>query len=81
MVEVIDRMTDAISANVPVVENEYVGEDGLLHCSVCHKKTQTKINFLDNEKVVRCICDCGKKLRDAYEERLKQEELFRQKNI
>lgn len=81
MVEVIDRMADAISANVPTVDDEYVGEDGLLHCSVCHKKTQTKINFLDNEKVVRCICDCRKKLRDAYEERLKQEELFRQKKI
>lgn len=83
MNEVIDEITDRISANVPKAENEYMGEDGLLHCSVCHRATQTKIihPFLNQEKIVRCICDCRKKERDAHKEREKQEERERQRRV
>lgn len=77
----IDRMTDIISDSVPKSDSEYIGEDGLLHCTVCHKKVQTEVEFLGKKKIVRCICDCKKKELDAYEQRQKQEELERKKRI
>lgn len=49
----MDKMADGISARVPVSENEYMGEDGLLHCGICKKNVQTKIKFLGKEK--RCV--------------------------
>ena len=54
------KMIDAMSANVPISDKEYIGEDGLLHCAICHKRTQTriKIDFLGVDKIVHCICEC-----------------------
>ena len=78
----IEKMTESISATVPTPENEYLSkEDGLLHCSVCHGKTQTRISFMGIEKVVRCICDCEKKRIQAHEEREKSEERERKRSI
>lgn len=81
MEAVIDKMAESISATVPTPEKEYIGEDGLLHCSVCHRKTQTRISFMGTERVVRCICDCEKKRIQAFEERDKREERERQRRI
>lgn len=77
----IDRMTDAISERVPKAESEYIGEDGLLHCSTCHKRTQTEVEFMGMKKRVRCICDCQKKVRDSFEDRQRAEELERKRRI
>lgn len=76
MMEAFERMADAISANVPLSDNEYIGEDGLLHCSVCHRKTQTRIRIdaLGIDKVVRCICDCKNREIDEYERQKKIKE-------
>lgn len=81
MEEVIDMMTDVISESVPKSDSEYIGEDGLLHCAVCHRKVQTEVEFLGKKKIVRCICDCRKKEMDAHKERERQEELQRQRRI
>ena len=69
MTEAFGRMVDAISANIPSADSEYMGEDGLLHCSVCHKRTQTRIEVasLGINKVVKCICDCKNKEIDDRE--------------
>lgn len=75
------RMFDELSEAVPVPEKEYKGEDGLLHCAVCYKKTQTVITIFDEKKVVRCICDCRKKELEAAEERAKQDERERRRRI
>lgn len=72
---------DSSSENVPHSEHEYIGEDGLLHCGVCHRAVQTRVKFLEKEKIVRCICDCQRSEMDAHEERLKQEERQRQRMI
>lgn len=79
--EVIDKITDGISANVPVPDSEYVGEDGFLHCSKCHAKVQTEVEFLNIKKVVRCICDCKRKELDAFKERERQQERERKRKI
>ena len=75
------QLTEEISQNVPKPGEEYVGADGLLHCSVCHRATQTKVEFLGIKKTVRCICDCKKRELEADIERARQEERDRKRKI
>lgn len=88
MSEAFEQIVDGISASVPKTEKEYMGEDGLLHCSVCHKRTQTRVEFMGIEKTVRCICDCRKneleaeKLREVKEARDRQRRVcFEESNM
>lgn len=44
-------------------ENEYLADDGLLHCSVCGRAKQVVVHIqiaglVDEKKTVRCRCDC-----------------------
>lgn len=81
MEQMFDKLTDSISANVPHSDSEYMGEDGLLHCSVCHKAVQFRAEFAGIKKIVRCICDCKRKELEEYENRKKQEEIERMRRI
>lgn len=63
-----EKMFDDINANMQKPEKEYTGEDGLLHCAVCHRNTQTVVEFLGITKTVRCICDCKVKELEAEKE-------------
>lgn len=79
----VEEMISAYSDNMPKPELEYIGEDGFLHCGVCHKASETKIinPFTGAERKVRCACDCIKKAREAQEEEERQKELERQRRI
>jgi DNA replication protein DnaC len=41
-------------------EDDYVADDGLIHCGKCHKARQTRISLFGMEQTVWCICDCRK---------------------
>ena len=69
-----EKMFDQISESTPRAKEEYMGEDGLLHCSVCHRRTQVVVEFLGIKKTVRCVCDCIIKEKEAEKERERQEE-------
>ena len=57
-----------MSNNVPEGDG-YIGQDGLLHCLKCGGALETYINVLGRgERKVRCICECMRKERDAFEE-------------
>ena len=79
----IDSMIDKISENIPQSDKEYLGEDGLLHCAVCHKKTQTEIKnpFTGQVRKVPCICACKEAELEARKERTRPEDLERQRRI
>lgn len=63
-------------------DNTYLGEDGLLRCSICGEHLETIIDVpLKGERKVRCNCSCMLAEWRAYEERLKQEELDRRRKI
>ena len=81
MEAVFSKVIDSISGTVPQSEKEYVGEDGLLHCLICHRNVQTEVEFLGIKKKVRCICDCRKKELEADKERARQDEVSRQRNV
>lgn len=77
------NVIDNISANVPDAEKEYFGEDGFLHCAVCHARTETRfvVKELSIDKMVRCACDCRMKEIEAEEERKRKEEHERKRRI
>ena len=75
------EMIDNLSNSVPIPNDEYLGEDGFLHCSVCHAKTQTKITILGREKKVRCICKCRQKEIDAHKKQDEEKEIERRRKI
>ena len=78
-----DDTIDKLSNSVPEpVEETYLGDDGLLHCSKCDGFRETIISFMEKERKVRCICKCQKEALDAEEEaRLNHEKLKRIENL
>ena len=83
MKEAMNALTALISESVPESDSEYIGEDGLLHCSVCHKQTEriNSIPELGIKSKVRCICDCRLKEKAEYEEGIRQDELLRKRRV
>ena len=79
----MDKALKNLNDRVPIPDKEYIGEDGLLRCCVCHKATQTRVDipFLGKNSIVRCICDCKRKALDAHKEQERLEELARQRRI
>lgn len=83
MDKLIEKFIEELSESVSIPQNEYLNvEDGLLHCSACHKKTETIIRhpFTGEERKVRCKCAC-KGEKELFEERQRIEELDRQRRI
>ena len=78
----IDKMIDSFSNAVEVPDHEYLGEDGLLICAVCNKKTETIIKhpFTGEVRKVRCKCGC-KTGKDLFDEKQRAEELDRKRRI
>ena len=65
---------DKLSASVPRSENEYIAEDGFLHCQVCGDALELMIEVPERgQRKVRCVCSCKRKV-DEREKELKQQE-------
>lgn len=79
----MEALLNVFSESEPQSDSEYIGEDGLLHCSICHEKTEriASVPSLGINRKVRCICDCKRKEIEAHDERKRQEELDRQRRI
>lgn len=62
-----------IAANVPVDNNTYIGEDGLLHCSKCGGAREVIIHphHKSGPEKVRCVCKCMSETK-ANEEKAEQ---------
>lgn len=74
-------MMERNSNNVPSSGNEYLAEDGLLHCCTCKGKVQTEIEFFGKKIKVRCICQCRIDEMNAQKEIERQQELERIRNV
>lgn len=75
------EMVDSLSERLPVPENEYLGEDGFLHCSVCDEPVQTDIEVFGTTRRVRCVCRCRTAERDAEKEKERQQENHRKRMV
>ncbi len=60
-----------------VRENEYFGEDGLIHCSKCHTPVQCRLNMGGNEVIVGCICKCRQEELEYEKKRMEEEDRIR----
>lgn len=74
----IKPMTDTIAMaaeqNVKrhLRDDDYIGDDGFLHCGKCGKARQTKVKFFGEDCVVWCICNCrDEELKAAEREQLR----------
>ena len=76
-----EKWIDSINSKIEKADNEYIGENGLLFCAVCKKQTQTIIKVFEQQRLVRCICDCRKREIELQEKRKKFEEAERQRSI
>ena len=76
---VIGAMLERFREKEPPVpgENEYIGENGLLFCSVCRTPKQCRVNMLGQPAVVPCICQCEKDRLEKEKKRQEAEELQR----
>lgn len=48
----------------PIVEDDYIGENGLWYCGKCHTPKQCKFPALGKVHIVFCICKCKIEQRD-----------------
>ena len=60
------------------VVEDYVDEDGCLHCGICRKRKQMKVSLMGFEHVVSCLCECEVKARQELNEKMQWEEAQRQ---
>lgn len=73
----MERMFGAVESAANEHNAERKGDyrkDGLLICGRCHTPKQTRVSFLGDERIVGCLCKCGKEARDAELLRMKKEE-------
>lgn len=81
--DIINEIFSEISRSEPL-ENDFVGEDGLLHCGKCRTKKETRIRFPTaggnmEMKTVPCVCKCRQE--ELEEERRADEYRERQQRI
>lgn len=68
VMDVFAQKAEAQSKEHP---EDYIGEDGLKRCGVCHGKKQHRGICLGKEIVVPCICECRVKELEEEEQRAK----------
>ena len=55
IMSVVDHIADKIPTHT---EDTYIGSDGLLYCSKCNGKRQSRVIFLGKERIMPCACQC-----------------------
>lgn len=77
------HLLDSINERTPKCESAYMGEDGLLHCSVCHRAVQVRLPhpFGGKERIQNCVCDCAMKAYKEEEEHKRQEAIERKRRL
>lgn len=63
-VNVASVLKKPLYENAEKKQEGYIGENGLRYCSVCHVPTQCRVTLFGEERIVPCLCKCGKEKRD-----------------
>lgn len=80
-----DQMINQLNSRVPEpIQETYIGEDGLLHCSKCGGKLETMVTIFattprEQTKKVKCVCKCFQEREAARAE--DQKKIARQLRI
>ena len=79
LTEVFINAEQAARNNFRINEGDYIGEDGLYRCGVCHKKKETIVTLDGKDRKVACICDCRE--AELAKEKAEKEERERKERI
>lgn len=79
----MEKIINSIIPDAPTPKESYLGEDGLLHCAVCHEKVERffSVPELNIHRKVGCICACEKAKIEADNNRAKREECERKRSV
>lgn len=77
--EIIQKLSQKAQAANPMPDKEYMGEDGLIHCAVCHEPVQQRIEdckliFPDGIAPAECRCMRERRLKHEEEEKRRKAE-------
>ena len=65
-----------------VEPEDYIAEDGLLHCGKCHTPKQIRVEILDRPRIVSVQCKCSREKWEKEEaDRKRREEIERVKRM
>lgn len=56
----INQIEQNAKAALPIVEGDYIGEDGLWYCGKCKTRKQTRVMLFGQERTPMCLCKCEK---------------------
>ncbi len=62
-----EALVEKSSKAIPISENDYQGENGLLYCGKCNTPKQAEITVFDQVRRPYCLCKCAAEARDAEE--------------
>lgn len=74
MKEIINSFIQNMERSQKRTNEDYIGDDGLLYCGVCHTRKQCRVNLFDKDRIVPVVCDCRKKELARQEEETKREQ-------
>lgn len=77
MQNTLNGIVDQSSKAIPINDEDYIGENGLLYCGKCNTPKQAEIEFFGNFRRPYCLCKCETEKRDAEEAERKREEFER----
>lgn len=63
-----------LSKSVPTSGTDYMGDDGLLRCALCHTPRQKRISWGTNSTIVNCLCACMVEKNDRERDMAKRRE-------
>lgn len=72
----IHQTLDRLTQPQPLKEDEYLGSNGLIHCSSCHTPRQLRIRAGDRQLTPRCMCACQSAEHDRREQERRQREFL-----
>lgn len=57
--ELLNGLSERVGSACPVNGNDYLGDDGLIYCGVCHTQKQVRVKSpLVPSGIVNCACKC-----------------------
>lgn len=78
--EIITGAATAAKKAAPEHPDDFISDDGLLYCGVCHEPKQCRITVFGDTRIVGCICKCEQKRQAQKLLRRQQEENERRRD-
>lgn len=72
--QIIDNIEQNAANAIKAEQEDYIGDDGLIHCGKCHTPKQCRVILFDRERTPFCLCKCEKERLEKEEQERKWRE-------